>query len=232
MAPIMPFACPAPLLLPPDGPLQALLALISVPANVHPNHGHLLGSGECVNQAVEAPHITVLAILTTRCIIVVLNGDPLVHFCGGGGGGGGGAVVLYCTYCCAVCHPYPSHEMAPLCACVGGGGALLPHGRPECVALMRANEPEMLGALPPSPEPHCVEVAQGGGGGGAPSVCNSPKYISTCVHSCLSGVPPGSYKIAFNQCIRLGCGVAVNGSRKTRLQRVTIVTGVGGLRLQ
>ena len=53
----------------------------------------------------------------------------------------------------------------PRCVHVwGGGGALLPHGRPECVALMRANEPEMLGALPPSPEPHCVEVAQGGGG--------------------------------------------------------------------
>ena len=30
----------------------------------------------------------------------------------------------------------------------------------------------------------------------------------------------------------LGCGIAVNGSCKTCLQRVTIVTGVGGLCLQ
>ena len=36
---------------------------------LHPNHGHLLGFGECVNQAVEGPHITVRA----RCIIVVLR---------------------------------------------------------------------------------------------------------------------------------------------------------------
>ena len=53
---------------------------------MHPNHGHLLGFGECVNQAVEGPHITVRA----RCIIVVV---VVQLFCIA-------FLVCVCVHCC------------------------------------------------------------------------------------------------------------------------------------